>query len=83
MINIGNMYSDGLVEIRLNQHCETGLGAQPCRHCVDVKPVKIGRDTVTTWVCPRVVVAECYGGINETGVCLDCVIEVAATLPAK
>lgn len=40
--------------------------------------------TVTThWVVPRVVVATNESGFATTGVCLDCILEAAATLDGK
>lgn len=35
------------------------------------------------FICPRIVVAENEGGYNTTGVCLDCILEAAASLPSN
>ncbi len=42
-----------------------------CRHCLV---------TAEGSSCPRVVIAKNEGGYNSTGVCLDCILEAAATL---
>lgn len=59
--------------------------ANACRHChshEERKNIRSDGSAYVThhFVCPRVVIAINEGGCNSTGVCLDCVLEGAATL---
>lgn len=59
----------------------------PCSHCygehIHVLANFDGSATweERVWICPRVVVAYNEGHCNSTGLCLDCILDVAKTLP--
>jgi hypothetical protein len=83
----GCMWEGGPWEIRLNCECsEYGGSDKPCKHCgpkwieTRIRPDGSTYKEVI-WICPRVVVARNEGGCNDTGVCLDCILEAATTLP--
>lgn len=66
-------------------HTCSSFSGKPCKHCHsehDVIHERFDKSTYTTreWICPRVVVAVNEAGYNSTGVCLDCILEAAATL---
>jgi hypothetical protein len=82
----GCMWEGGSWEIHLNYECSELGGGEPCKHCgpITIKENQRFDDSIwfeKVWICPRIVVAANEGGYNSTGVCLDCILEAAATLP--
>ena len=60
----------------------------PCKHCLDEREIVKTRwsgEKYTRKACtvPRVVVARNEGGFNSTGVCLDCILEAAASIEGE
>lgn len=59
---------------------------RPCKHCnskrviVHTRPMDGSEFYTTAWTCPAVVIVENEGGYNSTGLCLDCLLEVAGTI---
>lgn len=58
----------------------------PCEHCRserDVHHVAANGNTYTNRVCtvPRIIVATNESGYSSVGICLDCILEAAQTLP--
>ena len=81
----GGMWDEAEWEIRLDARCSKGGGVTPCKHCSSsyiVQHREHNHWDETVWTCPRVVVGTNEGGYNSTGICLDCILEAASTLPA-
>lgn len=82
----GSMWEGGGFSIETDYECSKNGGGEMCKHCHSEKITehKTAYDGTTyfkkLWICPRVVIAENEGGCNSTGVCLDCIIEAAATI---
>lgn len=76
---VGGMWEEAEWKILFDYEVDLGFtGSTPCPHCHTPRRNKWGRPVVT---CPRVVVATNEGGHNDTGVCLDCILEAVAGLP--
>ena len=65
--------------------CSEYGGGVPCKHCFGEyvkKHISVyGSSYIERmWICPSVVIAVNEGGHNSTGMCLQCIIEVAASL---
>jgi hypothetical protein len=85
----GDIEGEGPWEIQCNYpFTRSPQDAPPCKHCRKVgaieRPGMYG-DVIheTEFICPRVVVAINEGGYAGTGICLDCILEEAATLPGS
>lgn len=85
---IGCMWEGGAWEIAVDYECSAYGGGDPCKHCHGEHEKRHIRHHdgshyfERVWTCPRVVIAWNEGGHNTTGVCLDCILEGAATLIA-
>lgn len=82
---IGGMWEDSDWTVETDHVCSS-YGGKTCKHCHSEHGVVNKRHDGSTWntrewTCPRVVVAVNEAGHNSTGVCLDCILEAAATLP--
>jgi hypothetical protein len=81
-LDTGGLWEYANYEIQFNVNVMTYHDdIKPCKHAINAH---ISGDTLSDgpshWVCPRAVVALNEGGYNSTGVCLDCIIEVAQDL---
>ena len=78
----GGMW-EGYWEIIDNVKCSENGGGEPCKHCKNIRAEERTNKPsgmkyyVTVWDCPYIVVANNEGSFNSTGVCLDCIIELA------
>ena len=72
----GCMWEGGDWKIVTDYECSEWGGGLPCKHCYG-EEIKASE---RIWFCPSVVIATNEGGYNSTGICLQCIIEAAATL---
>jgi hypothetical protein len=85
--DIGGMWEFRAWSIELDVEIEDDT--LPCPHCRQTyeEPRKNWDTAIAPrlpkhkWVCPRVVVAMNEGGHGSTGVCLDCIVAAAKTMP--
>jgi len=68
----GAMWERGPWEISFNTKCSRLDGGKPCKHCYSTEALCGEREA---WICPRVVIGNNEGGLNSTGICLDCILE--------
>jgi hypothetical protein len=82
----GDMWEGYGWRIEFDRSCSEYGGGEPCRHCHSEETITRTRSwngttyTERVWICPRVVIGANEGGCNSTGLCLDCILEAAATL---
>jgi len=86
-VKTGGMWESSEWEVQFNEECSSYGGGEPCKHCGKKyqkfkkrSDGSIWNENEWLWICPRIVVAENEGGYNSTGVCLDCILEVAKEL---
>ncbi len=82
----GCMWEGGPFFISVESEITDTDGGEMCKHChsrkVTIETTAYGlKYKKVKWICPRVVIASNEGGHNTTGVCLDCILEAAKTLP--
>lgn len=85
-VSTGGQWEEQDWEIKFDVEVSQWTNVNPCKHCGPKYTKEHQRGTglppytQTYWICPRVVVASNESECNNTGVCLDCILEAAKLL---
>lgn len=82
---VGGMWEYSKWEIYIDCEVSKDSEIKPCKHCHSERIKRHERTDGTYWeedvfTCPYVVVGINEGGYNSTGICLECIMEVAKEL---
>ena len=85
VFSVGGMWEFSEWKIIFDYNVQEWPNIIPCKHCYNKhNQVNLRSDGSSyidkVFVCPRLIYIENEGGCNSTGLCLDCVLEVAQTL---